>query len=258
MSNPSVKGTKCPIDEDGIVVLEIDHYNGQCICFMCTCDNHKCPANKQKIYPKSTFTTNYKKNFTPHKALTPSGRVSSKYRISPHKLETTTTNSFEFKPPPVFYKPKREKQDFHLRPAMKLTYSSNYQSDYISWGPVSKNINRSPKEVHATNLKFTANTTYAQDFRPKTLSPPQKVTYSVSVKNINRGIDTYESTQRKDFRSKKYSFIKAEKVTAKPTLNVLSCHPEHFASTNSKFYKGTNSVRDHRRMRRQARSNLRL
>lgn len=54
----------CPLSNANIdIVSEQDHYNHQCICYMCNCKNHTCPARKTILFPASTFKSSYQTSY---------------------------------------------------------------------------------------------------------------------------------------------------------------------------------------------------
>lgn len=120
----------CIINDETLdIIPESDHYNRQCICFMCTCGKHNCPAIKTSFYTKNSLATNYQMTFKKPQTQSPPQRVRSSYSPNPHKMNCITTKMHDFKTP-VYNEAITIHDENLINKRLKFSGRSKYQSDF--------------------------------------------------------------------------------------------------------------------------------
>lgn len=124
---------ECPLSSTNLgIISETDHKHNQCICELCSCGNHTCPAKLKDPYPISMFDSQYKKEYREtnnHK----SSPIKSDKKLYKHDAVTyETSNDSDFKPtckrPPTV----NPKQRPSPCPQSSLLNQTSYSSTFLN------------------------------------------------------------------------------------------------------------------------------
>ncbi|CAG9324790.1 unnamed protein product [Blepharisma stoltei] len=221
----TARAQKCILDDESLdLITESDHKNHQCICSLCSCGNHTCPARRLKLYPKATFTSQYKQDFKSPGPSSPPKRVTSAFKPTLYKMTEKTTNEIDYKPYDLSQTSKTPiKNDFSA--SLRFLGRSQYQADFPNWGPTQSPSDVSPKKPKIIKRKFDGTTIYNQSYICKSLTPDhkRKVQQSTSIPSMYKYDGQYESTTKREFKSKSNKYI-----TPSPTHKNISITPTHF------------------------------
>ncbi|CAG9317247.1 unnamed protein product [Blepharisma stoltei] len=233
---------ECILKDDSLdLIPESDHYTRQCICFMCTCGKHSCPAIKKTLYPKTSFSSQYQLTFKKPSSRSPPQRVRSSYSPSPFKMELITTQKQDYKAPDLkpFSKPVTVSSSFSN---LKFSGRTKYQCDFPNWGPIDIKHEKDPQLTHETKMKFTGKSSYSLFYERKSSSPEikHKVSSSPSLSHIKTYESGYESSNKRDFRPVQIRYNTPD-LKKHSQYIPTSYSPYQFISMSKKTFTGSNS-----------------
>lgn len=242
-SNQSVEefsSLNCYLDDPEIdVVPENHHFVGQCICYLCTCGNHVCPAMKNIHFAKSAFNTLYRTSYQRYDNVSPpKGFYPKQIRSISKSKDWGTTSRRDFTDPGNV-KPDRNERPQSQSP-LKFVSTSVYSREYPSWNQPGLPILKAPQFTHILpDIKLIANSTYREDFS-KTKNSVPGLEHSASKSQLGRilgirDILSINSTSHQDF-TKYHSYSSAVLVKRPQEQTVTISAPNHFTSTSRHDY----------------------
>ena len=168
----------CPIDSlDLPATGEANHKIGDCHCYLCTCGHHQCPSNSQyrRGYPVNTYNSIYQKDFL-KKATTDTLRYVREGEILPssQKMDLETTQRSSFKTHSNSYCIESPSKSVSPASYKKFTNSSTYRSNYPDWKHYYTFDYRLKNKYSGSPIKFSAVSTYGQDFQQFSPQPAEK------------------------------------------------------------------------------------
>ncbi|CAG9333718.1 unnamed protein product [Blepharisma stoltei] len=240
-------------DESLDLVTELDHLNHQCICSLCTCGKHICPAKRLKLYPKGTFTSLYKQDFKYPASLSPPKRIISTYRPGIHKMDDKTSNEIDFKPYDLS-KTSRTPEKPNFSTSLRFLGKSKYKTDFPNWGQIQAEKEISPKESTLINRKFEGESIYSQSYIRKNLTPDlmRKVLPSTSIPSIYKYDRLFESTNKREFNLKANRYNTPSPNYSHSPITPTYFNPSQYISVSKQAFTGPNSpLKDPRLIRKQ-------
>lgn len=243
----------CPVSSSDIdLIPESYHQINRCICFLCTCGEHKCPSLSKSIYNKNIYSSSYKRSYSRPSVSSSPYRVTSTYKESTTKMDLKTTYMNEFTTKSS--ESKESKRSNTPQPSFEFNGNSQYNRDFPNWGPVAVVHNKRPVHpVHDTKIKFRAKSSYSADFHA--------INQSSEVYNKRKSVDRIkglfsgpvESTSRCDFKKADEVYLgKYCKKVAEPYIPT-AYNPHQFNTTFKTAFVAVNApFRDPVRIRREA------
>lgn len=230
----------CYLDDPKIdLVPENHHFVGQCICCLCTCGQHICPAQKNTASAKSAFKTHYRSSYPKYEQVTPpKGFYPKETRSISKSRDWATISRRDFTDPGTVKADRHERP--HSKSPLKFVSTSVYTREYPYWNQASLPILKAPQFTHILpDIKFSAPSTYSQDFaRAQTPTPDLKHGYGKS--HMGKVLGTSDllainSTSRKDFP--KYSSYASAALIKRPQEQTVTVSaPNHFTTTSGYDY----------------------
>ncbi|CAG9315196.1 unnamed protein product [Blepharisma stoltei] len=256
----------CPLSNPNIgIISENDHKNHQCICELCSCGTHKCPAKLNDPYPISMYRSQYKNEFIKGQCAKTSPIRSAENTYSHYPITYETTNEKDFKPI-CKNPPKVSSKGYPTPPPQSNIFAqTSYSSSYLNWGTNNPYyVKQSRVQHNDERLRLSSSTSYKDSFKPansnELLAAQQKnkeIKNLISMKTLKeREILIRESESKKEFKDFSKSSI-IDKAT-KPDESLLKqkITDNHFMSTVKKDFYRTQTPIDFRKIRRQI--NLKL
>lgn len=229
----------CPLNVlDLPVIGEISHIIGDCYCYLCTCGSHLCPSNvlPLKISAKNSFSSMYATSYSPKPQL-PQTRYIRKGELlhSKQKMELTTTQRSTYQPYETDFARVDSIRSNSSSP-FKSTTRSTYSANYPDWKFYEQNYEKSNKKYEKSPLKFTAVSTYGNDFASHgalqafTNKGKRRVNSLIGAKNSPTGTTTSQFAYRPykvESIEKKQSVTDGE-IYAKGLVSLQTTYKEHF------------------------------
>lgn len=243
----------CPVSSADVdVVPESYHQINRCICFLCTCGEHKCPSMSKSVYNKNVFSSSYKRSYSRPTVRSVTYRVTSKYKESSSKMDMKTTYMNEFTNKPL--ETQASKRAKTPQPSFEFNGNTQYSRDFPNWGPVFVVHNKRPVHpVHDTKIKFRARSSYEADF--KDLGNVNEVLSKRKSEDKIKGLfcGPIESTSHCQFRKADEIYLgRYCKRVAEPYVPT-AYNPHQFCTTFKAAFVAENiPLRDPVRMRREA------
>ncbi|OMJ74668.1 hypothetical protein SteCoe_26346 [Stentor coeruleus] len=155
---------KCKLlSEDFPPISELDHIQGNCFCYLCTCGIHKCPSLNTYQRPSPKLLSSYQHGFN-HKQVTPPEpfQFLDEFQVSKQKMDLKSTAKEEFKGKKLEF-PKINEIRYGSVSPLRFCGSSTYSKTFLNYGPIQK----SPSQITKSDfspIKFSAVSTYAQNY----------------------------------------------------------------------------------------------
>ena len=237
---------KCYLEQEDIPPLsEQDHAQKNCFCYLCTCGEHKCPSlsTYHKVSPR--YSSSYREKFS-RKPLVSSQPFSYMNEILPSKgkMELKSTANEDFKAYEIV-SPKKNRNDSRFRSVspFRLTGSSTYSRNYISYGPLEQSPNIKASQEYYP-IKFMGTSTYAQQFvkHGKVAENFEKQVKKGNILSAG-GISLLETTNNSTYTKHKVSFLSKPFRHSSMEAHVENSSP-HLTTTygNSFFDKSPRSL----------------
>ena len=229
----------CPLDVMDLPIQgECNHIIGDCYCYMCNCGKHQCPSNTnyKRTSPTGIYRSIYKSAFSHHPA-TPALTYIREGELLHSKqkmlLQTTQKVEYEkFTPEPI------ESYNCQTKPGIlyKFVTSSTYQSDFPNWESYKRPHKKDPAKYSVSPIKFSAVSTYGQDFQKHEVKSEEKKT-SKSPYIINNSYFFGKTTNREMHRPYKVQaqirkrYISEEKNTYPDIYLLNTTYRQNFLPT---------------------------
>ena len=250
---------ECPLNNSNIgLISENDHRTRNCLCLICTCGKHICPAKAIKDpYPSSIFNSQYMNNFqnkTPQKTIIPINRG---YFIPTASFDFETTNEENYKPHNISVLNVETSKPSPSSPPRTAFYGkSNYSSNFVNWGSIVNQIVK-PKPVnHSSNeVKLKQKTSYRDNFSPISPNDAASARPEQIKNNGNTRIDPQarffkDTTNKKEFKDFSKVFEKEKEYKQESLIPRMKSVDNHYISTAKRDYKNTGYELDHRLFRK--------
>lgn len=189
MHSPKQTIPQCPLNDlDLPPISEVDHIAEQCLCHMCTCNLHICPADKFKQLrsPESMYSSNYKTHYHKHRKSFANLQITrSFYRANNQPMDFTTTNAMDFQPYAIsMTRPISQASGFSK--ATVGTYQTSYAQEYPNWGPAYSYHERQYHAPYRGDMVSSARqlSTYSDQFQ----KPLKSEDYSQYLGNLSPGV----------------------------------------------------------------------
>ena len=252
----------CPLSDPRIgLITENDHRVRLCLCPMCSCGEHICPAKaQQEPYLKSAYQTTYGSNYQRHLKPDPI-KVSYEKPFMPQSALAYVTSSSAAYTPHSFQQP--TVNTYKPEPAPKLSFNarSSYASDFPDWGGGAVYYVKQSHIKHTNEgLSVPAKSAYTDNYsahgNQALLAAKEDYNELASMREavgfkLGQPLFYRESMTKRDYGdlSKKNMVEKAIKpvdARAKPEVP-----RSHYVSTAKSDYRANNIDFDHRSKRKQ-------
>ncbi|CAG9317788.1 unnamed protein product [Blepharisma stoltei] len=196
---------ECDLDTIDIPpVGEINHRNGNCYCYLCSCGEHLCPSltPRDRPWSKAMYSSIYQKEFIskPFSPIKPV-KLEGELLHSRQKMDLRTTKQEDFCEKPLERLNKSLNIDDNHKWKPKFLATSTYSSNFQDW-KTPPPLKKLPKLLtEPIDIKLKANTTYADSF-----SLPDKIIENKPLESPTSriiGINDFfygETTHRNTFK----------------------------------------------------------
>lgn len=249
VTSKSNKKQICPLSDPSVgIISENDHKVGLCLCRYCDCGEHKCPVlDKNEIYPKSSFYSNYMKDFQKKdKVDSPLKPLQKLFTPNKHKMDLITTNQTDYKP--IRIGPRKLKEKHYDSNKVQISGYSVYMNDYPNWGESQiQHEKRWDPPLRSTELSFQDKTTYKEAFhyrKSKSEDYAKGNIRSISASKssiffVPKDKQDYKTTYKKDMQDYSSSHLN-HKVKTVPCRPLEMKIPQaHFCTTNKEYYNNS-------------------
>jgi len=228
--------TTCLLNEDDLPLkTEIDHLEGNCFCYLCSCGKHACPSTpKRTPYKlKGAFSTNYRSNYS-GKNTTPPKPLPTGAQLPPTKgrMDFVTTKEQDY----VAHKHSPAKSRAEKRkpsPNFKFMFNSSYNENFVDWKPPKLVFTKEERSYLPSPVKFKANSTYNSEFFKPALAEREarpEVLQSSLVLGA-RDFTMHETTNRSDYKPMKAVTLPKSVRKTSNELFASESPKNHFNST---------------------------
>lgn len=151
------------LSEDFPPISELDHIQGNCFCYLCTCGIHKCPSLNTYQRPSPKLLSSYQHGFIRKKTIPPEPfQFMDEFQVSKQKMDFKSTAKEEFKGKNLEF-PKLNEIRYGSVSPLRFCSSSTYSKTFLNYGPIQKSPSSVTKSEFSP-IKFSGVSTYAQNY----------------------------------------------------------------------------------------------